>query len=66
MTLTGQAILLAVFSLVLGAVVSCYRDDETQVILKGTFRRALLFFVAVTLLGVLALVLESTFLRPGS
>ena len=65
MTLIGQIVLLMVFSLALGAVVSGYRHDRTDEILWGTLRRGFLFGGAVALLGVVALVVESLFLRPG-
>jgi len=63
--LLGHAILLAVFSLVLGGVVSAYRDEEPARILRGTLRRALLFALAVAAIGVLAVVTSNTVLKPG-
>lgn len=65
MSLLGQLLLLCVFSLALGAVVSGYREDDPGRILRGTLRRALLFGGSVALLGGVALLLEGLFLRPG-
>ncbi len=57
-TLFGQFSLLVVFSLVLGAVVSVYREDEVPAILRGTVRRGLSFLIAVVALGALSAVLS--------
>lgn len=65
MTLLGQFLLLVVFSLALGAVVSGYRDDNTRKVLVGTLRRAFLFALAVVVLGATALAAEALFLHPG-
>ena len=65
MSLFGQILLLIVFSFALGAVVSGYRHDRPHEILWGTLRRALLFGSAVVVLGAVALIAESLFLRPG-
>ena len=65
MSFLGQILLLMVFSLALGAVVSGYRHDSTDEILRGTLRRGVLFGGAVALLGTLALIAETVFLRPG-
>ncbi|MDP6942343.1 MAG: hypothetical protein QGH51_10000 [Planctomycetota bacterium] len=50
----GHAILLVVFSFVLGAVVSGYRHDNKSEVLRGTLRRSLQFFGAVVLLGTIS------------
>lgn len=40
-------LLLMVFSFVLAAVLSCYREDEKPAILRGIVRRSLVFSVSV-------------------
>ncbi|MHC4822925.1 MAG: hypothetical protein ACYTEP_02790 [Planctomycetota bacterium] len=40
-------LLLMVFSFVLAAVLSCYREDEKSEILRGILRRSMLFSVSV-------------------
>lgn len=40
-------LLLLVFSFVLAAVLSCYREDEKSAIIRGIFRRSLVFSVSV-------------------
>ena len=40
-------LLLLVFSFVLAAVLSCYREDDKSDILRGIVRRAMLFAVSV-------------------
>jgi heme A synthase len=58
--------LLLVFSFVLAAVVSCYRDDDPKEIMRGIPRRMALFAGTVAGLAVLAYVLGVSFLAPGS
>lgn len=61
-----QFLLLLVFSFVLAAVVSCYRDDDPKDVLGGIPRRMALFAGTVVGLAVLAYVLGVTWLAPGS
>lgn len=60
-----QVLLLAVFSVVLSVVVSCYRDDDPQDVRRGIPRRALLFGGTVAALAVVSYLLGVTFLAPG-
>jgi len=59
-------LLLAVFSLVLAAVLSCYREDEKGEILRGIARRGALFFVSVCGFAAVAYLLSGTLLLPSS
>ena len=59
-------LLLVFFSLVLAAVLSCYREDEKADILRGTVRRAIVFFVSVSGFAALAYLLSGLFLLPSS
>lgn len=43
----GMLLLLLVFSFVLAAVLSCYREDEKSDIIRGIVRRAMVFAVSV-------------------
>lgn len=56
--LPGFALLLVLFSLVLGAVVSGYRDEEPRVILRGTLRRGFRFLLAVAGVGAVSVALS--------
>ena len=59
-------LLLLVFSLVLAAVLSCYREDDKKAILRGIVRRGSVFFVSVCGFAALAYLLSGTFLLPSS
>ena len=59
-------LLLVFFSLVLSAVLSCYREDDQTAILRGTVRRAIVFFVSVSGFAALAYLLSGLFLLPSS
>lgn len=59
-------LLLVFFSLVLAVVLSCYREDEKSEILRGTVRRAIVFFVSVGGFAAVAYLLSGTFLLPSS
>ncbi|MAW62275.1 MAG: hypothetical protein CMJ94_15770 [Planctomycetes bacterium] len=61
-----QLLLLLFFSFALAAVVSCYRDDEPEAVVRGIPRRMFLFAGTVAGLAVLAYVLGVTLLSPGS
>jgi heme A synthase len=61
-----QFILLLVFSFALAAVVSCYRDDDPQDVMRGIPRRMALFAGTVAGLAFLAYVLGVSFLAPDS
>jgi len=47
-------LLLICFSASLGVVLSCYRDEDPALILRGAFRRGLNFMVAVIVLALIA------------
>ena len=66
MTLVIQFVLLLLFSFVLAAVVSCYRDDDPKAVLSGIPRRMGLFAGTVTAMAVVAYLLGVTVLSPGS
>lgn len=57
-------LLLVVFSLVLGAVLSCYREDEKSAILRGILRRATIFSVAVIGFAAVAYLVSGVVLFP--
>jgi hypothetical protein len=59
-------VLLVFFSLVLAAVLSCYREDDKAAILRGTVRRAIVFFVSVGGFAAVAFLISRTFLLPSS
>jgi len=59
-------LLLVFFSAVLAIVLSCYREDEKNAILKGVARRGTVFFVAVSGFAAVAYLLSGTFLLPSS
>jgi membrane-anchored glycerophosphoryl diester phosphodiesterase (GDPDase) len=61
-----MVLLLIFFSFVLAAVLSCYREDEKAEILRGTLRRAIVFFVSVGGFAALAFLLSDTLLLPSS
>ena len=60
-----MAFLLLVFSIVLAAVLSCYREDEVPAILKGILRRGSVFFVSVVGFAALAYMISGVFLLPN-
>jgi hypothetical protein len=59
-------LLLVVFSLVLAVVLSCYREDEKNAILRGVLRRGGVFFVSVCGFAALAYLLSGLFLLPSA
>mgnify|MGYP006863454458 CR=1 FL=1 len=57
--------LLLFFSLVLAAVLSCYREDEKRAIVRGTLRRAAVFYVSVCGFAAVAYMISVAFLMPS-
>lgn len=66
MSLLIQFLLLLYFSFALAVVVSCYRDDDREAVLKGIPRRMGLFAGTVSAMAVLAYLLGVTVLAPGT
>jgi len=50
----GHALLLVMFSYVLAGIVSGYRDDDREAILRGTHRRFFKFLGAVVVIAALS------------
>ncbi len=59
-------ILLLLFSVVLGVVVSCYRFDTKAEILESLPRRAATFAIVVSMFAVVAYVLSAVVLMPAA
>lgn len=59
-------LLLISFSASLGLVLSVYREEEPQAILRGTLRRGVNFMVAVMLLAGMAYWLSGSVLLPSA
>lgn len=62
MTLVGHFFTLSLFSFVLAAVVSGYRDDEPREIIRGIPRRGLLFGGTVLVIAWASWLLGASFL----
>ncbi|MHC4839194.1 MAG: hypothetical protein ACYTF3_13620 [Planctomycetota bacterium] len=59
-------LLLVCFSASLGLLLSVYREEEPQAILRGTLRRGLNFMVAVMLLAGVAYWVSGSVLLPSA
>lgn len=59
-------LLLLCFSGSLGVVLSCYRDEEPALILRGALRRGLNFMLAVMVMALIAWWVSGSILLPSS